>query len=85
VVPRLPPDAADNREAGGAVVTTPVLYLRGEREMGKIDDYLEGLRAAGLVNLEPALVPGAGNFTEVEAPDATWHRIAAFAARWQAL
>jgi pimeloyl-ACP methyl ester carboxylesterase len=81
-----PRDAADNREAGGGgVVTTPVLYLRGEREMGKLDDYLEGLRAAGLVNLEPALVPGAGHFTQVEAPDATWHRIAAFAARWQAL
>jgi pimeloyl-ACP methyl ester carboxylesterase len=81
-----PGDAADNRRAGGGVeVTTPVLYLRGDREMGRIDDYLDGLRAAGLVNVEPALVPGAGHFTQVEAPEEAWHLIAAFAARWQAL
>lgn len=81
-----PRDAADNRRASGGVeVTTPVLYLRGEREMGRIDDYLVGLRASGLVNVEPALVPGAGHFTQVEAPEETWHLIAAFASRWQAL
>jgi pimeloyl-ACP methyl ester carboxylesterase len=81
-----PRDAADNREAGGGTeVTTPVLYLRGERETGRIEDYLAGLRAAGLVNVEPALVPGAGHFTQVEAPEETWRLIAGFAARWQAL
>jgi pimeloyl-ACP methyl ester carboxylesterase len=81
-----PRDAADNREAGaGAEVSTPVLYLRGERETGRIEDYLAGLRAAGLVNVEPALVPGAGHFTQVEAPEETWRLIAGFAARWQAL
>ena len=41
--------------------------------------------AAGLVNVEPALVPGAGHFTQVEAPEETWRLIAGFAARWQAL
>jgi pimeloyl-ACP methyl ester carboxylesterase len=81
-----PRDAADNRAAGGGTeVTTPVLYLRGERETGRIEDYLAGLRAAGLVNVEPALVPGAGHFTQVEAPEETWRLIAGFAARWQAL
>jgi pimeloyl-ACP methyl ester carboxylesterase len=81
-----PRDAADNREASGRTeVTTPVLYLPGERELGRIDDDVAGLRAAGLVNVEPAVVPGAGHFTQVEAPDETWHRIAGFAARWQVL
>jgi pimeloyl-ACP methyl ester carboxylesterase len=38
-----------------------------------------GLRAAGLTSLSHGLVPGAGHFTQEEAPDATWQLIAASA------
>ena len=60
-------------------MTTPLLYLRGEKESGQIADYVDGLRAAGLTSLSHGLVPGAGHFTQEEAPDATWQLIAAFA------
>ena len=71
-------DAADNGHATGEV-TTPLLYLRGEKETGQIADYVDGLRAAGLTSLSHGLVPGAGHFTQEEAPDATWRLIARFA------
>ena len=51
-------DAADNGHATGEV-TTPLLYLRGEKETGHIADYVDGLRAAGLTSLSHGLVPGA--------------------------
>jgi pimeloyl-ACP methyl ester carboxylesterase len=74
-------DAAANlRASEGAHVTTPVLYLRGEKERGgDISGYSDGLRGAGLTRLEQAVVPGAGHFTQEEAPQETWRLIAGFA------
>jgi pimeloyl-ACP methyl ester carboxylesterase len=75
-----PQDAEANKQASSqAPVTTPLLYLRGEKEGGQISGYLDGLRAAGLSHVEPALVPGAGHFTQEEAPEDTWRLIADFA------
>ena len=75
-----PQDAQHNRDAAsGTTVETPLLYLRGEKERsGHIDTYVEGLRSAGLTHVEPALVPGAGHFTQEEAPKATWDLIRRF-------
>ena len=43
-----PQDAAANKEANSQAPTaTPLLYLRGEKEGGQINDYLDGLRSAG--------------------------------------
>jgi pimeloyl-ACP methyl ester carboxylesterase len=73
-------DAADNRQAAaGPTASTPLLYLRGQRESGNIDTYVGGLRAAGVPHVEQALVPDAGHFTQEEAPEQTWHAIARFA------
>jgi pimeloyl-ACP methyl ester carboxylesterase len=74
-------DAAANlRASEGAHVTTPVLYLRGEKERGgDISGYSGGLRGAGLTHLEQAVVPDAGHFTQEEAPQETWRLIAGFA------
>jgi pimeloyl-ACP methyl ester carboxylesterase len=74
-------DAAANNEADNKAPTeTRVLYLRGEHEGGRIDDYLDGLRSAGLTHLDQALVPNAGHFTQEEAPEDTWRLIAEFSA-----
>jgi len=74
-----PQDAAVNMEAGSqAPLATPLLYLRGEREGGQINDYLEGFRSAGMTHVDHALVPNAGHFTQEEAPEDTWQVIAEF-------
>lgn len=74
-------DAEENRQlAAGPPVSTPVLYLRGEKERGgDITSYAEGLRRAGVTNLEYATVPGSGHFPHEEAPGLLWDRIATFA------
>jgi pimeloyl-ACP methyl ester carboxylesterase len=73
-------DAAENRDlAAGPPVITPVLYLRGEQERGgDITGYAEGLRRAGITNLDHATVPGCGHFPPEEAPDLLWSLIAKF-------
>jgi pimeloyl-ACP methyl ester carboxylesterase len=74
-------DAEENRElAAGPPVSTPVLYLRGEKERGgDIAGYAEGLRRAGVTNLEYATVSGCGHFPHEEAPGLLWDLIATFA------
>jgi pimeloyl-ACP methyl ester carboxylesterase len=73
-------DAIDNQEASRqAAVTTPLLYVRGAKEGGQIDDYLEGFRSSGLVDVDHALVSGAGHFSPEEEPEQVWRLIAAFA------
>jgi pimeloyl-ACP methyl ester carboxylesterase len=75
-----PHDAAANKEANSqASVTTPLLYLRGDKEGGQISAYLDGLRSTGLTQVGHALVPNAGHFTQEEAPEDTWALIAEFA------
>ena len=64
----------------GSPVSTPLLYLRGERERGGgLGPYVQGLRDAGMTHVQSALVPGAGHFTQEEAPAETWRLIARFA------
>jgi pimeloyl-ACP methyl ester carboxylesterase len=74
-------DAEENRQlAAGSTVSTPVLYLRGDQERGgDIAGYAEGLRRAGVTNLDYATVPGCGHFPHEEAPELLWDRIATFA------
>jgi pimeloyl-ACP methyl ester carboxylesterase len=73
-------DASANNDASSQIpVTTPLLYLRGDKEGGQISDYVDGLRSAGLTHVDHALVPNAGHFTQEEAPQDTWRLIAEFA------
>lgn len=46
----------------------PLLYLRGDADGRKIDDYMDGLRAAGAVNLTGEIIEGSGEYLPVEAP-----------------
>ena len=68
-----PADAAANRQPRD--ISTPLLYLRGERESGTIDDYVEGFRKAGVHDVRSALIPGAGHFAPDQAPGDTWRLI----------
>lgn len=73
-------DAEDNAAlAAGPPTDTPLLYVRGEHEQGRIDDYLAGFRAAGLTDVTGAVIPGAGHFAQEDAPDAVWEAIRGFA------
>jgi pimeloyl-ACP methyl ester carboxylesterase len=73
-----PQDAAVNKAARDQV-GTPLLYLRGEKEGGRMADYQEGFESAGLTKVDYALVSDAGHFTQEEAPEQTWRLIADFA------
>ncbi len=61
-------------------ISTPVLYVRGDHERGSIDEYVDGLRGAGLTNLQSAVIPQCGHFSAEEAPEALWSAIGAFIA-----
>ena len=50
-------------------MTTPVLYMRGDREVGDIDTYVREFRNAGL-DVRGELVRGSGHFLPDEQPDA---------------
>jgi pimeloyl-ACP methyl ester carboxylesterase len=62
----------------GKVITTPLLYMRGERSGGNIDQYVVGFADAGLRNLRTTVVPDSGHFMAEEQPDYVWESIAYF-------
>ena len=76
-------DLEDNMAAAaGPAVHTPLLYRRGGAERGgSIDTYVEGLRRAGVIDVTPAVVSGAGHFPHEEAASATWRAISGFISR----
>jgi len=63
-------DAEHN--ATRAEITTPMLYLRGDAgAAGKVvDEYVAGLKKAGVVNLESGVLPNSGEYAPEEAPGA---------------
>jgi pimeloyl-ACP methyl ester carboxylesterase len=64
-----PQDERDASGYGTELVLTPVLYVRGERDMGaKADAYIEGMRAAGVRGVRGVTIPGAGHFSPSESP-----------------
>jgi pimeloyl-ACP methyl ester carboxylesterase len=73
-------DVRSNRAvASGPQTTTPLLYLRGGSERGgSIGPYVDGLRRAGVADVRPAVVGGAGHFPHAEAAMATWTAISEF-------
>jgi len=75
-----PHDAVENKRASEQPeITIPLIYLRGEHESGDISAYVEGFRAAGVMQIEHAIVPGAGHFAQEEAPEEVWRLFADFA------
>lgn len=67
--------------ASSGIITTPVLYIRGEKEGGTLEDYCKGLRQAGVQTLQSALIPRSGHFTAEENPQGVWDELEQFIAR----
>jgi pimeloyl-ACP methyl ester carboxylesterase len=72
-------DVEENRQSSDVGTETPLLYLRGADESGDINAYIRGFRKSGIGQVEQGIVPGAGHFTQEEAPNQTWQLIANFA------
>ncbi|WP_027143370.1 alpha/beta hydrolase [Mesorhizobium sp. WSM3626] len=73
-----PEDAKVNAARPAKPIAVPVLYLRGAAESGAIGDYVDGLRAAGLSNVEGDIIAGSGHFVADENPEALAARLARF-------
>ena len=63
-----PQDEKENLASKGNSVQTRVLYLRGDRETGNLEDYVKGLRESGLPNVEGRLIPNSGHYAPDEQP-----------------
>ena len=65
----MPKDAEHN--AKRTDVKTPMLYLRGDADAGRnMDEYVAGLKNAGVINLESGVLPNSGEYAPEEAPGA---------------
>jgi len=64
----LPEDARTNSRHKR--IDTPILYLRGDADAAKIEDYVEGFRTAGAQDVSSQIIPDCGEFLPQEAPDA---------------
>ena len=64
-----PQDEKDGSAYSNELVHTPMLYVRGEKDMGaKAEAYVDGMRAAGVRDVRGVSIPGAGHFAPSEAP-----------------
>lgn len=64
-----PQDERDNAAAAGESVSTPVLYLRGEKDPGLgLERYVSGLRESGLRNVTGRTIAQSGHFALDEQP-----------------
>ncbi len=72
-------DDKDNQQkAKGNRIETPLLYLRGEREGGEIEQYVAGFKESGIANVQAAKIADSGHYAADEQPEAVWKHIAAF-------
>jgi pimeloyl-ACP methyl ester carboxylesterase len=65
-----PQDEKDNASSLGTVVSTPVLYVRGDSESGDMQSYLDGLRKSGLEKVSGKVLAHCGHFSADEQPEA---------------
>jgi pimeloyl-ACP methyl ester carboxylesterase len=65
-----PRDERDNIADASTPVSIPVLYVRGDAEGGKLKDYIDCFKKAGLVNIEGELIADCGHFSPEEQPKA---------------
>jgi pimeloyl-ACP methyl ester carboxylesterase len=58
----------ENDNAGYKPVDIPVLYIRGEKDSGNIQQYLDGLNKSGIKHVTGKLIPGSLHFSPEESP-----------------
>ncbi|WP_343704657.1 alpha/beta hydrolase [Chitinophaga sp.] len=71
-------DEKDNAEK--RLINTPVMYVRGEKEPGRIEEYINGFKESGLQNITGKVIPGSGHFSPEEQAEALANAIAEFLA-----
>jgi pimeloyl-ACP methyl ester carboxylesterase len=59
-------------------IDIPLLYLRGSKEMGNIQDYLSGLKESGIVNVQGDIINDSGHFAPEEQPDDVFEKVLSF-------
>jgi pimeloyl-ACP methyl ester carboxylesterase len=74
-----PKDEKDNAAEGA--INIPLLYVRGERDAGKMEDYIKGFLKAGVAQLSSKLIPGSGHFAPDERPQEVGRAIDEFLRR----
>lgn len=62
----------------GMRIETPLLYLRGEHEGGNIDDYIDGFKGTGILNVQSSIIPDSSYFAPEEQPEEVWELIVSF-------
>jgi pimeloyl-ACP methyl ester carboxylesterase len=50
-------------------ISTPVLYLKGDKDSGNIEDYIAGFKKSGLKNIKGKLIANSGHFAPEEQPN----------------
>jgi len=73
-----PQDEKDN--ACHMSIDVPVLYIRGDKDVGDINKYVSGLKQSGLNNISSHLISDCGHFAADEQPEAVVGAIRDFTA-----
>ncbi|MBS1602549.1 MAG: alpha/beta hydrolase [Bacteroidetes bacterium] len=73
-----PQDERDNN--GVPPTAVPLLYIRGEKDTGRIEDYAAGLKKSGIKKLSTSLISRSGHFVPEENPAELAQAIAQFLA-----
>jgi pimeloyl-ACP methyl ester carboxylesterase len=75
-------DAKTNQAGASSPCDTPLLYIRGDKDLGgPMNKYVEGFRKAGVRDLQTATISDCGHFVADEKPEELWHAITRSAPR----
>ncbi len=74
-----PLDEKDNSK--NSAIDIPILYIKGEKDFGKIEKYINGLKKNGAKNIIGELISNSGHFTPEENPNETAKVIHKFIAK----
>ncbi len=59
-------------------ISTPLLYIRGQRSGGDMDKYVSGFMSSGVAHIQTQIIPDCGHFIAEEQPELLWKCLAEF-------